>query len=608
MDGVKSLEQKLPEVRFTSAKQLVKALKAGTPALVTGPAGSTAALLDETAAQLGAARTRVLRVRPPYPLSYFMHQVTPSTPDGDEDLLENAFRALTVLDPSCDRIALLVEEAHHLPEATLRYIESSLRLGAHLCVALAGEPKLLETLTLDSLAPLRKRLALHIVMPGQVPAAPPDDAVLPSAALPPASPPKVTSGPFAASAMASVVGMQAGEAAPAIHGASSGPELAEAGLPPRPPRRRSFALVYAVLLAFVCAGAVALELVGPASRRPLDITAAWTFTWPPRPWSPGEDKAAPDPKGIAEAAPASPQPDTAYAAALPGPIGTPPMSDAAQPTAPVPITVADTAVPQRPDAFATEPSPALHQAEAAPVPAGAEATIAPKVIEPEMAALPGGTFRMGSSKDEASERPTRSVAVAPFLMAKKATTVREWQHCVDAKACTVVPKGRPDDPMTNVSWNDVRQFAAWLSQSTGQPAGQPYRLPTEAEWEYAARAGMETRYSWGSAMAPGRAGCKGCGEPALQSPPKVDAYPPNPFGLYGMGGGVAEWVGDCWHRTYQGAPRDGATAWDSPNCRDRVLRGGSWMDEPSAIRVSSRGFSDAAARTPTHGFRLAQSK
>ena len=111
---------------------------------------------------------------------------------------------------------------------------------------------------------------------------------------------------------------------------------------------------------------------------------------------------------------------------------------------------------------------------------------------------------MGSNEDY-SERPVHTVLIEPFLMARAAVTVQEWQACADARACTLQPKGKLDQPVTNVSWDDARQYAAWLSGATGKH----YRLPTEAEWEYAARAGTETRYPWGNAMVPGKASCKG---------------------------------------------------------------------------------------------------
>jgi formylglycine-generating enzyme required for sulfatase activity len=227
------------------------------------------------------------------------------------------------------------------------------------------------------------------------------------------------------------------------------------------------------------------------------------------------------------------------------------------------------------------------------------------VDEPEMVALPGGTFRMGSNED-ASERPIHAVTVAPFLMAAHAVTLGEWRPCAEAGACRPAPDGAPDQPMTNVSWDDARAFAAWLSASTDKR----YRLPTEAEWEYAARAGTETRFWWGDAFVRGKASCKDCGsEPVgVAAPPRVGAYPPNPFGLYGMGGGVAEWVADCWHRDHQGAPRDGATARDAVDCRQRVLRGGTWRDDASYLRPSNRGFYDAPVRYPTHGFRVARAE
>ncbi len=226
------------------------------------------------------------------------------------------------------------------------------------------------------------------------------------------------------------------------------------------------------------------------------------------------------------------------------------------------------------------------------------------ISEPEMITLPGATFRMGSNEDR-SERPVHPVLVEPFLLAKTAVTVRQWQECVEARVCTTSPKGRLDQPVTNVSWDDARQFVSWLAGVTKKQ----FRLPTEAEWEYAARAGTDTRYSWGNAVVPGKASCKGCGEPvSMQNPPATEAYPPNPFGLFGMGGGVAEWVADCWHQDYQDAPRAASVAWDAPDCRERVLRGGSWVADASSLRPASRDYYDTAVRYPTHGFRVARTE
>ncbi len=321
---------------------------------------------------------------------------------------------------------------------------------------------------------------------------------------------------------------------------------------------------------------------------------------------------------------AVPKPDVAALPPVPGPVTPAPGSSTA--TLPAVPTGSGTAVPTQTDQAAaplvpvltppagsdglpqvptaTPPTQATAGVESVPksAPAGA-ATSPAAVAAPSMVELPGGSFRMGSTNDPA-ERPAHAVTVAPFLLATHAATVREWQQCVDANACPAVSKGKPDEPITNVSWDDARAYAAWLSGVTKQP----YRLPTEAEWEYAARAGTETRYAWGNAVVPDKVSCKGCAGPvSLQYPPRVDAYPPNAFGLLAMGGGAAEWVADCWHRTYQGAPRDGSV-WDTPNCRERVLRGGSWMEDASAIRPASRQSYDASIRYPTHGLRLAQSK
>jgi formylglycine-generating enzyme required for sulfatase activity/class 3 adenylate cyclase len=222
---------------------------------------------------------------------------------------------------------------------------------------------------------------------------------------------------------------------------------------------------------------------------------------------------------------------------------------------------------------------------------------------PETVELPGGTFMMGSN-DDASERPTRRVSVRPFAIGKYPVTVGEWKQCIAAHACPeITAAGEDNAPMTNVSWSDAREFAAWLARVTGAP----YRLPSEAEWEYAARGGTQTKYWWGNEMKPGLASCKGCGEPYdPHHPIKVGSFPANPFGLHDMSGGVAEWVADCWHKDYHGAPADGS-AWQEDNCREHVLRGGSWQNDPSYLRTTSRDSYETGVRYLTHGFRVARS-
>jgi formylglycine-generating enzyme required for sulfatase activity len=224
---------------------------------------------------------------------------------------------------------------------------------------------------------------------------------------------------------------------------------------------------------------------------------------------------------------------------------------------------------------------------------------------PEMVSLPGGTFTMGSDED-ATEKPVRSVTVAPYAIGRYPVTVAEWRQCVVVKACSFEPirgGGFDDTPVHNVSWNDVRDYVAFLSQATQKN----YRLPSEAEWEFAARGNTTTRYWWGDKLVPGIANCKGCGEPYdAATPVRVASLKPNPFGLQHMAGSVSQWVADCWHRNYQGAPKDGSV-WDAPDCRERVLRGGSWLNDPSYLRAASRDFYDVGVRYPSHGFRVARS-
>jgi formylglycine-generating enzyme required for sulfatase activity/class 3 adenylate cyclase len=280
--------------------------------------------------------------------------------------------------------------------------------------------------------------------------------------------------------------------------------------------------------------------------------------------------------------------------------------------APVPLAAADKPVPP-PDG--DRPAAAGHVLEAAVIPVRpqieppriapppvmpvAPSPTAATVSEPDMLPILGGHFLMGSSGDM-SEQPIHGVTVRPFLLAKYPITVRQWQDCTRAKACVYQPSGNDDAPVTNVSWDDAHQFVTWLSEATHRS----YRLPTEAEWEYAARGGTETRYWWGNVMKPGFAVCKGCGNAV--TPMKVGTGLPNPFGLYDISGGVAEWMEDCWVKDYSGAPADGS-ARRSATCGEHVLRGGSWNNGQDDIRSASRDYYNASVRYPTHGIRVARS-
>jgi formylglycine-generating enzyme required for sulfatase activity/class 3 adenylate cyclase len=254
-------------------------------------------------------------------------------------------------------------------------------------------------------------------------------------------------------------------------------------------------------------------------------------------------------------------------------------------------------------ALATPPAPTVPPAAAAGSSEPEVARAAPEAIkEPEMVALLGAEFAMGSNEDP-SEKPIHIVKIPPFEMAKFPVSVGEWKACVAAKACTAPPVGDDEAPMTNLSWSDTQQFVIWLSHVTQKN----YRLPTEAEWEYAARGGTETRYWWGTLLRPNMVNCRGCNEPYdPKAPLNVGTLKSNPFGLYDMGGGVDQWVADCWHRTYQGARSDGLP-WIGGDCFTHVLRGGSWKSDPSYVRPASRNQYDTSVRYPTHGFRIARS-
>jgi formylglycine-generating enzyme required for sulfatase activity len=222
------------------------------------------------------------------------------------------------------------------------------------------------------------------------------------------------------------------------------------------------------------------------------------------------------------------------------------------------------------------------------------------VTLPAMVALPGGTFTMGSN-DDASEKPIRRVTIKPFAISKFPIANRQWRQCVAAKACDYVPVGSEDAPVANISWSDAKQFAGWLAATTQKD----YRLPSEAEWEYAARGGTQTKYWWGDQFQSEMANCKGCGGAydAMQ-PASVGTFKANPFGLHDMGGNVHQWVEDCWHKDYQGAPTDGS-AWIDKTCSSHVIRSGSWKNDTNYIRPASRDHYDTDVRYPTHGLRIA---
>jgi formylglycine-generating enzyme required for sulfatase activity len=220
-----------------------------------------------------------------------------------------------------------------------------------------------------------------------------------------------------------------------------------------------------------------------------------------------------------------------------------------------------------------------------------------------MVTLPSGSFVMGSNADP-TERPPHNVAVPAFAIGKAEVTEGEWAACVAAGACRYKRDSADRDrPMSNLSWEDAAQYVEWLAKTTGKP----YRLPSEAEWEYAARAGTATSYPWGNEAGAAKANCKGCGGAyAADRPAAVEAFPPNPWGLFGMQGGVAEWVEDCWHPNYVKAPADGSP-WRTPRCASHVLRGGSWMNPPQDLTVSSRNFYDTSVRYVANGMRVALS-
>ena len=223
----------------------------------------------------------------------------------------------------------------------------------------------------------------------------------------------------------------------------------------------------------------------------------------------------------------------------------------------------------------------------------------------ELVVVPAGEFKMGSG-ETIYEKPEHRVVIAnPFAIGRREVTFEEWDRCFDAGGCRYRPDdhgwGRGDRPVIDVSWDDAKTFVAWLSQKTGKE----YRLPSEAEWEYAARAGTNSPFWWGRTASNGNANCEDCtGTPPRQTLP-TGSFRPNGFGLFDVAGNAAEWVEDCWNESYRGAPVDGS-AWTTGQCRQRGLRGGSFASRANVIRSAARFRYDQDVRYYANGFRVAR--
>ena len=251
---------------------------------------------------------------------------------------------------------------------------------------------------------------------------------------------------------------------------------------------------------------------------------------------------------------------------------------------------------------------------------------------PKLVVIPPGSFMMGSPEEEENrgdnEGPLHEVRIDyPLAVGMYSVTFDEWESCVSDGGCGGYEPwdagwGRGNRPVINVSWEDVQSYMRWLSRRTGQV----YRLLSESEWEYAARAGTETPFHTGRTISTKQANYDGNftygtgavgafvgirsgyqdGQYREQTTP-VGSFEPNRFGLYDVHGNVKEWVEDCWNESYDGAPSDGS-AWESEDCDcdRRVLRGGSWNLPPQYLRSALRSWSSAGLRNIYIGFRVAR--
>ncbi|HEX6843020.1 MAG TPA: SUMF1/EgtB/PvdO family nonheme iron enzyme [Stellaceae bacterium] len=303
--------------------------------------------------------------------------------------------------------------------------------------------------------------------------------------------------------------------------------------------------------------------------------------------------------------PASAAPPKQVAAATPPVPAPPPVSDTARigaaaqaqaMAAPTPVD-APRIVPETKVAVAGAVAPP--KAERGEQPTFQDCSTCPLMVK-----VPGGSFTMGQAADDPTATPAHKVTLHPFAIGQHPVTVVEWKACIADGGCTFMPrmvKAGETTPVHNVSWDDAQRYVVWLSLKSGRH----YRLPSEAEWEYAARGNTITRYWWGNEVGVALANCRDCGGNQDRTTPlPVQSFKPNPFGLYDVNGGVAQWVADCWFPNYQGASSDGS-AREQKNCQQRVLRGGSFRTDRNGISVAVRNYYDASVRYIEHGFRVA---
>ena len=207
---------------------------------------------------------------------------------------------------------------------------------------------------------------------------------------------------------------------------------------------------------------------------------------------------------------------------------------------------------------------------------------------PLMIVIPAGKFAMGSTSSKNSdERPRHDVSVRQFAASQYEITFAQYDLFAKAEGKKIPDSlylDRETHPVIFISWDDAYYYTKWLSEETGQK----YRLATEAEWEYMASAGKKSTFWWGYDEEPNRAHCFGCGtnlDP--RKPTKIGSFEANPFGLYDTSGNVGEWVHDCWHDNYKGAP-ESADVWEGGDCSYRVVRGGAYSTPPQSTRSAKR--------------------